>query len=138
MTIVLQLPFPPSVNDANKFGRRGHYPSADKVQFFRDADGLYMTQKRALVGQKIKGPFTYHLVLNRGWRGPTMDGDNRIKFPLDCAQKFGLIENDKLAEGGSWSWGECEFGAMLSIHPVNHRVPNNLNTENAENDRERP
>lgn len=124
--IVLHLPFPPSVNDANKFGKRGYYPSKEKESFVREADALFLTQKRALRGQKIEGPFTYHLVLNRALRHPLADGDNRIKYPLDRAQKFGLIENDKLAEGGSWSWGECEHGAMLSIHPVNHRVPEAL------------
>ena len=117
MTVVLHLPWPPSVNDANKFSRRGYYPSDDKKNFFREANSLFLTQKRSLSGQKVAGPFTYHLVLNRSQRGPLMDGDNRAKYPLDCAQKFGLIENDKLAEGGSWSWGSCEHGAMLSIHP---------------------
>ena len=118
MTIILHLPKPPSVNSAYNYGSKGYYPSAEKKQFFLDADGLYMTQKRALAGQKITGPFTYHLVLNIGWRGSLDDGDNRAKYALDCAQRYGLIENDKLAEGGSWSWGPCLYGAMLSLHPV--------------------
>jgi len=117
--IVLHLPFPPSVNEANKFSKRGYYPSEAKKQFKLDATALFLTQKRALRGQKIEGPFTYHLIVNRAQRGPLSDGDNLAKYPLDCAQKFGLIENDKLAEGGSWSWGDCEHGSMLSIHPVN-------------------
>lgn len=117
MSIVLHLPWPPSVNDANKFGKKGYYPSKDKVKFFDDADALFLTQKRGL--GRVEGPFTYHLVLNREMRHPLADGDNRAKYPLDCAQRFGLIENDKLAEGGSWSWGSCEHGSMLSIHPVN-------------------
>jgi hypothetical protein len=116
--ILLHLPYPPSVNDANKYGKRGYYPSKEKKTFFNEAEVLFLTQKRALSGQRIEGPFTYHLVLNRALRHPLADGDNRGKYPLDCAQKFGLIENDKLAEGGSWSWGECEHGSMLSIHPV--------------------
>jgi hypothetical protein len=115
--IVLHLPYPPSVNSANGFGSKGYYPSAEKKKFFNQAEALFMTQKRALNGLRIEGPFTYHLVLNRSMRHPLADGDNRGKYPLDCAQKFGLIENDKLAEGGSWSWGDCEHGCMLSIHP---------------------
>lgn len=118
MTIVLHLPWPPSVNSANNFGRKGYYPSKEKESFFKEADGLFLTQKRSLSGMKVSGPFTYHLILNCNLRGPLDDGDNRAKYPLDCAQRFGLIENDKLAEGGSWSWGPCEHGAMLSIHPV--------------------
>jgi hypothetical protein len=116
--IVLHLPFPPSVNEANKFSKRGYYPSNAKRDFFRDADALFLTQKRALSGLKVDGPFTYHVVLSRAQRGPLADGDNRLKYPLDYAQRVGLIDNDKFAEGGSWSWGECEHGAMLSIHPV--------------------
>jgi hypothetical protein len=116
--IILHLPWPPSVNSANNYGSKGYYPSKEKQAFVRDAGALFLTQKRALSGQKIEGPFTYHLTLNRSLRHPLADGDNRGKYPLDCAQKFGLIANDRLAEGGSWSWGECEHGAMLSIHPV--------------------
>lgn len=122
--IVLHLPFPVSVNAANNFGvnpRTGkvkYYPNNDKKKFFSEAHGLFLTQKRALNGHRIKGPFTYHLILNRDRRGPLSDGDNLLKYPLDFAQKIGLIENDKLAEGGSWLWGQCEYGAMLSIHPV--------------------
>ena len=125
MTVVLHLPKPPSVNDADKHTRRGkHYPSEDKQRFFKEADGLYMTQKRSLAGQNVKGPFTYHLILNSDWRGPLHDGENHLKYPLDFAQRVGLIENDKLAEGGSWSRGPCQYGAMLSIHPVSvNRVP---------------
>jgi len=116
--IVLHLPWPPSVNSANGLSRRGYYPRKQKEVFFREAEGLFLTQKRSLAGATVKGPFTYHLILNSKQRTSTMDGDNRGKYPLDCAQKYGLIENDKLAEGGSWSWGECEHGAMLSIHPI--------------------
>ena len=122
MSIILHLPWPPSVNSANRFGKKGYFPSEEKKAFFRDAEGLFLTQKRALAGQKIDGPFTYHLILNSAQRHPLADGDNRAKYPLDCAQKFGLIANDKFAEGGSWSWGPCEHGAMLSIHPVSSRV----------------
>lgn len=127
MTNILHLPFPPSVNDANKFTSKGkHYPSADKKAFFRDADVLCLMQKPTWF---VKGPFTYHITLNREMRHPLADGDNRGKYPLDYAQKIGLIENDKLAEGGSWSWGNCEYGALLSVHPVN--VASELASPNA-------
>lgn len=117
MTILLHLPFPVSVNAANNYGRKGYYPSEAKRKFFAEADALFLTQKRALRGQSIEGPFTYHLIVNRDQRGPLSDGDNLAKYPLDFAQRVGLIQNDKLAEGGSWSWGSCEHGALLSIRP---------------------
>jgi hypothetical protein len=121
MTIILHLPWPPSVNSANNFGKRGYYPSEEKKRFFRDADALFLTQKRGL--GRVGGPFTYHLVLNEKMRHGSSDGDNRCKYPLDYAQRAGLIDNDKLAEGGSWAWGPCEHGAMLSIHPVHGTEP---------------
>src|SRR3954471_4860396 len=121
MSVVLHLPYPPSVNAANRFGKKGYYPSENKTVFFQEANKLYMMQARSL--GSVKGKFTYHLTLNSELRHGNADGDNRIKYPLDFAQKVGLIENDKLAEGGSWSWGPCEYGALLSIHPVSNRVP---------------
>jgi Holliday junction resolvase RusA-like endonuclease len=116
LTVVLHLPYPPSVNSANGFGRKGYYPSKEKTKFFSDADALFLSQKRGL--GRVSGKFTYHLILNREMRHGNADGDNRAKYPLDYAQRVGLIDNDKLAEAGSWSWGSCEHGAMLSIHPI--------------------
>ena len=122
MTVVLHLPMPPSVNAATRVGRNKYtgkafvYSSREKNKFFSDASMLYLAQKRIL--GFVKGPFTYHLVLSDKQRHGNADGDNRMKYALDFAQKVGLIENDKLAEGGSWSWGPCEHGAMLSIHPA--------------------
>jgi Holliday junction resolvase RusA-like endonuclease len=126
MTVVLHLPMPPSVNAATRVGRNKVngkpfvYSSREKQRFFADAGMMYLAQKR--ITGFVKGPFTYHLILNEKLRHGNADGDNRMKYALDFAQKVGLIENDKLAEGGSWAWGPCEHGAMLSIHPVSNRV----------------
>ena len=125
MSFVLHLPFPPTLNHANEIGKNKRtgkiqfYPSRDKAKFFREADGLFLTQKRGL--ERVAGPFTYHLILNEQMRHGSADGDNRGKYCLDYLQRVGLIDNDKLAHGGSWSWGPCEFGAMLSVYP--RRVP---------------
>jgi len=122
MTIVVHLPFPPSVNASTRVGRNKStgrnvvYSSPEKRRFFADADVLYLAQKRTI--GFVRGPFTYHLVLNEKLRHGNADGDNRGKYALDFAQRVGLIENDKFAEGGSWAWGPCEHGAMLSIHPA--------------------
>jgi hypothetical protein len=122
MTVVLHLPMPPSVNAATRVGRNKVngkpfvYSSREKQKFFADADALFMAQKRTI--GFVRGKFTYHLILNEKLRHGNADGDNRQKYAIDFAQRVGLIENDKLAEGGSWSWGPCEYGAMLSIHPA--------------------
>lgn len=122
MTFILHLPFPPTSNHANVVGRNKRtgkpmfYPSNDKASFFRDADMMYIQQKRGL--KPIAGPFTYHLTLNAEMRHGNFDGENRQKYAIDYLQRVGLIDNDKLAEGGSWSWGACEHGAMLSVFPA--------------------
>lgn len=124
MSIFLHLPFPPSSNHAARAGKNPRtgktqfYSSDEKKQFIKDADALYYQQKPSGC---VKGPFTYHLILNEDMRHGNADGDNRGKYCLDYLQRVGLIENDKLAEGGSWQWGPCEYGAMISIVP--HRVP---------------
>ena len=118
---ILHLPFPPSENRANRAGRNKKtgkiqfYPDRTKTRFFSDADVLMMMQRPRWF---VKGPFTYHLILNDQMRHGNSDGQNRQKYVLDYIQAIGLIENDKFAEGGSWSWGSCEHGSMLSIHPV--------------------
>lgn len=122
MTTILHLPFPPSVNASSRIGKSKTsgksfiFSSPEKRRFLKDADALYYVQSKGL--QCVKGKFTYHLILNETMRHGNADGDNRQKYALDFAQRVGLIENDKLAEGGSWAWGPCLHGALLSIHPV--------------------
>jgi hypothetical protein len=113
---ILHLPYPPSSNAVTRFGKRGVYSASCKKDFFAQADGLQQTL--GPLPPMVEGPFTYHIVLNRKHRHHSADGDNRCKYVLDYAQRIQVIENDRLAEGGSWSWGTCEHGAMLSIHPV--------------------
>lgn len=133
--IYLALPFPPSVNESLDIGRSKRtgksvaFSSDTKRAFVKEADGMFLQQKRALAGQKIDGAFTYHLTLNEALRGPTMDGDNRQKYAIDFLQRVGLIANDKFAMGGSWAWGPCEHPALIGVwpfdtkHPVHRRVP---------------
>lgn len=119
--LIVNLPFPPSINHANRFGknkrtgRMQYFPSKDKEAFFAEADGLLLTQKRGL--QRVGGSFTYHIILNEQMRTPTMDGNNRDKYAIDYLERVGLIDNDKLAEGGSWSWGPCEYGCVIIVKP---------------------
>lgn len=139
--IFLQLPFPPSVNDAvdigrsKKTGKAVAFSSKSKDAFFKEADGYFFEQKRALIGRKIEGPFTYHLTLNESLRTPLMDGDNRQKYAIDYLQRVGLIANDKWAQGGSWAWGPCDAPAVIGVWPYNpfvpHRVPVKKERENA-------
>ncbi len=128
--IYLAIPFPPSANRGLAVGRSEVtgkpivYQSPEKRGFVKRALELYMTQKRGLLGKRIAGPFTYHITLNEKLRHGNADGDNRQKYAIDFLQKVNLIDNDKLAEGGSWSWAPCEHEALISIWPASsNRVP---------------
>lgn len=121
MSFTINLPFPPSVNDAVRIGRNIHtgkkqgYASPAKQAFVKEAGGLYLMQARHL--RNVPGQFTYHIILNEAMRKPLMDGDNRGKYVLDFLQSVGLIDNDKFAQAGSWSWGPLpsEYGCMVSV-----------------------
>lgn len=132
MTFVINLPFPPSLNHANsvgkdKAGKIKFYPSEEKRKFVKDADDMMWEQQRHL--KPVRGPFTFHITLNENLRNPLSDGDNRGKYVLDFLQRVHLIDNDKFAQGGSWSWGPCEHGCQVIVKefdPEFHRVPSQL------------
>lgn len=125
MTFVLNLPWPPSVNHANRIGRSRStgkmvvYGDKGKKRFFEDAQVLLAAQRRHVA--RISGAFTYHLTLNEKERHGNSDGDNRGKYVLDFLQSSGLIDNDKLAQGGSWAWGPCEYGCNIIVKPFSRQ-----------------
>lgn len=120
--VVLDLPFPPSANRLTRHGVRGNklmsYSDPDYTAWKAEAHGMLDAQKRN-VGTPIRGAFTYHLVLDETRWPQASDGDNRQKAVLDFLQDAKLIENDKYAVGGSWSWGPIK-GARITAHPVEH------------------
>lgn len=121
--IYLALPFPPSVNESLDIGRSKTtgksvaFSSDAKRAFVKEADGMFLQQKRSLMGRRIEGPFVYHVTLNEALRHGNADGDNRTKYALDFLQRVGLIQNDKFAMGGSWAWGPCEYPALIGVWP---------------------
>lgn len=120
--VVLDLPFPPSANRLTRHGvrngKRVSYTNPDYASWKEEAGWMFKAQRKN-AGTPIKGAFTYHLVLDETRWPKASDGDNRCKAPLDFLQDVGLIENDKLAVGGSWSWGPVK-GARITAHPTQH------------------
>lgn len=110
--VTLTLPFPPSANRLWRTGKGRTYLDPKYKDWKDEAFACYLQQKRA-AGQPIKGHFTYHLTLDEKKRKVARDGDNRNKAALDFLQSVGLIEDDKLADGGSWSWGPVEPGTCF-------------------------
>lgn len=120
--VVLDLPFPPSANRLTRHGvQRGKlvsYSDAAYTSWRNEANGMFLRQRKS-AGTPVDGAFTYHLVLDEKRWPKASDGDNRQKAVLDFLQAVGLIEDDKYAAGGGWSWGPVD-GARVTVHPVNH------------------
>ena len=69
---------------------------------------MYLEQKRRC--EPVEGHFNYDIILSSESRRSNADGDNRTKVVLDFLERVGLIENDCLADGGSWKWGSADKG----------------------------
>lgn len=119
--VVLDLPFPPSANRltrhaATKTGKLLSYTNPDYDSWKVEAEGMYQQQKRSC-GGPIKGFFSYHIALDKTRWPKASDGDNRSKAVLDFLQAMELIEDDKFAVSGSWSWAPVN-GCLVQVHPV--------------------
>jgi Holliday junction resolvase RusA-like endonuclease len=89
MTIVLDLPLPPSVNRIWRSGRGRVYKSAAYRGWLAAADAQVLAS--GYPKQRIAGAFTAHIIVGR-CRG---DIDNRAKALLDWLQSREVIRNDK-------------------------------------------
>lgn len=110
--VMLHLPFPPSVNRIWRSGKGRTYISKQYKAWKDEAMARYLEQ-RSSAGNPIVGNFTYHIILDEKRRKVARDGDNRGKVVLDLLQSVGLIEDDKLADAGSWSWGPVDGGGCI-------------------------
>lgn len=113
---LIVLPFPISVNAIWRYVGVRAYRTKEYTDWISEADGVYMQQPKA-AKNPIKGHFTYHIVLDEKNRttknGNARDGDNHQKIVLDYLQRVALIENDALADAGSWSWGPTDPGMCV-------------------------
>ena len=118
--IAIYLPFPPSANRLTRHGTRGgklmSYSDPAYTSWKADAYCEYLRQKKT-AGEPIKGFFSYHIALDKTRWPKASDGDNRGKAVLDFLQSVGLIENDKYAVGGTWSWAPVK-GCFVQAHRV--------------------
>lgn len=114
--VTLSLPFPVSTNNLWRGAGKGLYLSPT-YKAWKEEAGKFIQQQKIGAGTPVKGNFTYHIVLSESDRktknGRARDGDNFLKAPLDLLQAHGLIENDSLADAGSWSWGPVDPGTCF-------------------------
>jgi Holliday junction resolvase RusA-like endonuclease len=117
--IVLDLPFPPSMNriwragGRKSTGGRTVYRSDEYLDWMREADNLVMA-RRAFPKRKIHGAFSAEVTLSRKVRG---DVDNRIKALLDFLQSREIIKNDSNCKRLTVERGEAECGCQVVLHP---------------------
>lgn len=121
MLRTLELPFPPSLNSIwctgknRRTGKPVTYLDRKYVTWRKEADDLYLTQKRAF-GGPIIGRFCVEIVVDqRRWNKRKSDVDNRIKPVMDFLQRAGVIENDNLcSEVKAW-WGAAPTGCVVRL-----------------------
>ena len=111
-SFTLCLPFPISANRLWRKSRSVVHISQEYKSWKLEAEGWYVQQRKST--PRIPGNFTYHLTLDKTRRKVARDGDNRCKCVLDFIQRMDLIEDDKLADSGTWEWGEAD-GCVISV-----------------------
>jgi Holliday junction resolvase RusA-like endonuclease len=118
--IVVDLPFPPSVNQIWRYGRKVHR-SKKYLDWLAAAD-MAVRANRQFPKRKITGLFEAHIILgeNHG-RG---DLDNRIKALLDYAQSRDLIRNDSDCRRlvAEW-WLAHDHGCRLTLRGIDGHSP---------------
>lgn len=90
--IVLDLPFPPSVNHIWRRAKRRVYRSARYIRWMENAD-MAVVVARQFPRHKILGHFEAQILLNR--TAGHGDLDNRIKAVLDWTQSRDIIVEDR-------------------------------------------
>ena len=112
--IVVDLPFPPSINRLWRVVGRRLILSDEYRAWLANAKNFMLYTGGGK--QRLKGHFTYKVILDETERGRTRDGDNfASKAILDLLQSVEVIENDKLADSGSWAWGIAPHGCRVVL-----------------------
>ena len=117
--MTLELPYPPSVNEAygnNKSGRgKGRYLTSKHKAWLREADAWFLKQKaEKTIGTPIVGPYEAHMTFSRDKRRWNSDISNRIKVAEDFLKRGKLIEDDSKCEKLSVAWGPVD-GVLLRV-----------------------
>ena len=118
MTLVLDLPMPPSVNaiwrSTAKRGKPQYYLDAKYKAWKKECDALVWVA--GATGAALREPVTVAIYLNASKRRG--DADNRIKAVLDWLQRARIIVNDSQVEKVSAEWGEAPSGCRVTIEAV--------------------
>lgn len=117
--VTLELPYPPSVNEAygnNKSGKgKGRYLTSKHKAWLKEADAWFLKQKaEKTIGTPIVGPYEAHMTFSQDKRRWNSDISNRIKVAEDFLKRGKLIEDDSKCERLTVAWGPCD-GVFLRV-----------------------
>lgn len=118
--VTIELPFPPSVNEAygnNKSGKgRGRYPTTKHKAWLKEADAWFLKQKsERTVGTPVLGPYEAFMVFDETRRRWNSDLSNRIKVAEDYLKRANLIEDDSKCEKLTVTWGPAPAGVFIRV-----------------------
>lgn len=121
--IVLDLPFPPSMNRIWRISRRPNgktrvYLNPLYEAWKRECDAELMISR---LGLRVDVPVRVPLKLTITLDGDTKrrgDTDNRIKPIQDWLQRAGLIWDDKLIRDVRAHWGEAPKGCHIVVEAM--------------------
>lgn len=112
--VILDLPYPPSVNKIWRKTRRGMTLSPEYRRWLDAADAFVYQGGGARRFGKISGDFEAHITLDQN-HPRAGDLDNRIKGILDFAQRIEVIANDKFCQKLTVERGKAPEGCRLVL-----------------------
>lgn len=120
---VINLPFPPSVNNLFINGKNGRFRSQRYDSWIMEAGNEILRQRPA----KVAGPVILIFEFQEGRDKRKRDISNLIKAPEDLLVKYGIIEADdgSIVREIKVKWNADIEGARVTVESIFHRVPNN-------------
>lgn len=114
--IVVNLPFPVSVNAMFSNGKSGRHKSQRYVDWQMEAGHALLVQRP----QRTKGPVILSCLVQEGRDGRKRDITNLIKGPEDLLVSHGIIEGDdgSIVREVSMKWSKDVEGIQITITPV--------------------
>lgn len=111
--IVIQLPFPPSVNNLFLNGRSGRFRSQKYDSWIQEAGTEIMRQRPS----KCVGPVSLMFEFQEGRDKRKRDITNLLKAPEDLLVKHGIIEADdgSVVRKVSAAWSAEVEGVRITI-----------------------
>lgn len=121
---VLNLPFPPSVNNLFINGKSGRFRSQKYDSWIMEAGNEILRQRPS----KVSGPVVLSFEFEEGRDNRKRDISNLIKAPEDLLVKHGIIEADDqtVVRKINVAWSLEVEGVRVTVESFFHRVPDPL------------